>query len=117
MNWLQFKKELIRRSGRADLVVNTTNYVNNGIELYANSAQKWLDDNGWSPKPRASYLKSLVTGDSVISLKYARAIDEVYTGDADSIRQLAPVTWEWVLKNFQEPISSLTNSEPLYWAI
>lgn len=78
MNLLALRELFVKQTGRYDLVVDTTNWVDNGADIYINQGQKWLDRQFRFPKDTASYFPTLTSGQWFVTIPLSRAIKEVW---------------------------------------
>jgi len=65
-------------SGRYDLVVDATDFANNGADFFIQGGQKLLESLIITPKSEARVLKLIGSGDSRISLSNCQSIHEVW---------------------------------------
>lgn len=81
MNLLDLRKQFIQISGRYDLVVDTTTWVDNGANFFINAGQMYLDQKGETKRGDAVYYKKLVAGNVGCNFPDCRAIREVWFQD------------------------------------
>ena len=121
MTMLLVKKKFVDLSGRTDLVVNTTDYVdtgNIGTKFFIQAATRFLDQLQDTPHSTAELAKTLTIGDSTWEVSNLRSIESFWINDtADT--GWNPVTkksLEWIRNKFSEPAADITNAVPQYWA-
>lgn len=116
MNLLQIRTEFVRRSGRYDLVVDAVSFVDNGANFYINAGQRFLDRLETVPKSWGRYFKSVATGVNYITFPYCRAIKECWAMTSTERKQLGKVDIDDLRNYYNEPVASLTQGEPAYYA-
>ena len=102
MNLLEIRTKFIDISGRNDLVVDTSAYVDNGANYYINAAQRMLDKKFRFPKDVGMYPSTLAVGGYSILVPYCRAIKEVWVADSDGRRQLTKLSYQDFLAKYAE---------------
>lgn len=81
MNLLEIRKQFIRVSGRYDLVVDTTDWVDNGANFYINSGQLYLDQKVETKLSESVFYKKLVAYSVGCCFPDCRAVREVWIQD------------------------------------
>lgn len=84
MNLFQIRKNLIDHSGRFDLVVDTTNYVDAGANYWINEGSKLLDSIQEHQQTVLNKQVDIVKGDHRVLVKDLRAVKGVYVTDGTS---------------------------------
>lgn len=77
MTLLELREQLVRASGRTDLVVDTQAFANDGADFYIRSGQRYLDDKLPTQKSKAEVSRTLSVGDSTVSFPRVRSILKV----------------------------------------
>ncbi len=77
MTLVEIRERLIIATGRTDLVVDTTNYADDGADWYIQAGQRFLDDELPTPKSLAEVEKTISAGDASVSFPNIRAIETV----------------------------------------
>jgi hypothetical protein len=109
------RKCVIDTTGRNDLVVDTTNYADNGIDKFINRAQRFLDQRlpVWKQKTDAFVIGSV--GDKQLLVQNLRWVDSVFIHNTDCG---GPVKMKE--GDFRELITayndSSTSAQPTTWA-
>ena len=121
MTMLLVKKKFVDLSGRTDLVVDLTDYVdagNIGTKFFIQAATRFLDQLQDTPHSTAELAKTLTIGDSTWEVANLRSIESFWINDtADtgwSLVTKKPL--KWIRNNFSEPVADITNGVPQYWA-
>lgn len=99
MDLLQVRKQFITTSGRHDLVVDTTDYADDGANFFIQAGNDFLDDRQVHPDRTASVKFTLSAGQySVEVLPRARAVYDVWVDDGgenedEGLSKLTSMTW------------------------
>lgn len=116
MTLLQIRQKFVELSGRYDLVVSPTTFTpDNGANFFIQAGQRFLDN--LHEKQLAWYKKNLAVGDAVVDVQYAKSIKEVWVMNSDGRVQLDKVDYGWLRENYSKPVASLTQGDPLYYAV
>ena len=94
MNLKQIRQRVIDRSGRFDLVVDTTDYVDNGCDDYIQAGQRHLDLISEFKKSSGRVFQKISAGDHGIVFQQSRVIKEVWMMNNDSRLRLEKVPEE-----------------------
>lgn len=110
MNLLELRTQLVKSSGRYDLV-NTTTYADNGIDFHIKAGQRWLNNKSAIPRAFSHSSDTLTTGNYVYDV-------------ANKFKELSSVTvdngvdsaWALTYKSLTE-LKTLYNigTVPLYY--
>ena len=121
MSLLDVRKKFITRSGRFDLVVDTTDYVDSGANAYINDGQKLLDL--LQPTNRSQAIESAVLsiGDGAHTFDRCRSIEEVWIDDLganDGKGKVLLISMDraQLFDNWADPIADITNARPTHYA-
>lgn len=116
MNLLQIRTKFIELSGRYDLVVDTTDYVDNGANFYITAGQEFLDrrSNVW--KKKSWIFESIAAGVWYVKFQRCRVMESVFVNSATGRSKLVKKDLLWLYEEFSEPITDASNSTPLYFA-
>lgn len=116
MTLLEIRTKWITTSGRTDLVIDTTNYVDNGANFFIQAGQRLLDSILPNRKDIGRYVKDLVVDDYKVMLSYVRAIDSVYVkASGDARIELTRKSHSWLLEEYSESIADSDSGTPTYW--
>jgi len=112
------RADFIEFSGRYDLVVDTTNYVDAGADKYIRMGQKWLSRTFEIGAKNGIHYVTLAAGDWFVLVPDARAMREVWmspneNGDKWQLRKLSQE--EWRNEAPADP-ATINNGRPLFWA-
>jgi hypothetical protein len=118
MDLLDIRTTFVQRSGRHDLVVDTTDYEDNGANSYINEGQRWLDRNYFVDKAHGRFFKDVGTGAYGVIVPDCRVIEEVWMMNGDArfqlqkldLNELKGVNW------FNKPFSTMDTGQPKYYA-
>jgi hypothetical protein len=78
MNLLELRTQFVKISGRYDLVVDTTDWVDNGADFYINAGQNFLDRLRDTPKAQNTIFTALDAGEWYVTFARCRSIREVW---------------------------------------
>ncbi len=101
MNLLQLRTNFVQKSGRFDLVVDTTSYADNGANFFIQMGQRILEAMFPSRHSASRYIKDLNAGQSSLFVKNIRAIDSVYLKNSSIGRK--PLTrkgYSWLIEEY-----------------
>ncbi len=110
---------LVRLSGRADLVVDTSGFVDNGANAFINMGQRLLDRlSGFNnPASENRQFVELAQGDNTATFDRLRSVSEVWVADAtDGRTQLEYRTLNELRKNFPGVVSEMDQGRPRFWS-
>lgn len=109
MNRLQLTQQVIKLSGRYDLVMhdptNGHDFGDDGINFYLNGGQRLLDLLQDTPKTKAWHYASLQSGNYMLYLQQFRSIDEVWVADNAGRYPVEEKTLKWIRANYSEPVT------------
>jgi len=118
MNLLEIRTQFVKISGRYDLVVDATDFVDNGADHYITQGQKSLERRTNIKAGKAKVFDDLAVGTYLISLEGCRAITGVSILDADysiPLEKLHPERNKLDVEAYSTPISNATAGKPGYW--
>ena len=117
MNLLDIRKKVVQLSGRYDLVVNSTDYADNGMDYFINAGMSMLDKMVTIPDSTARLFYSPVAGEYSITLPSdSRVLQEVWASNAEARYQLSKLTPSEFKEYYCEPISETTAGAPMHYA-
>ncbi|HUV85194.1 MAG TPA: hypothetical protein VMV86_05745 [Methanosarcinales archaeon] len=103
MNLLQIRTLWIERSGRTDLVVDTTDYVDNGANFFIQAGQRLLDSIQPHRKSYGKYIKDINIGQSSLFINNVRAIEAVeLIKTGESRTRLERKSYSWIRDEYGE---------------
>ena len=115
MNLLQIRTKAVEMSGRYDLVVDTTSYVDNGMNFFIEAGLKFLDQRQPHPDSQKWYKKDIVAGDYKLNFPYCNAIKEVWMANSDGKFQLERKPLAWLREAYALEPADETQGTPLYF--
>ena len=117
MNLLQLRTKLIQLSGRFDLVVDTTDYADNGADFFIYEGQKHLDRLNETQKSWASCFRFVEAGKFSATFPYCRAIKEVWAASTTKRWQLEKKDLQDLITNYMSSLpSDRDNGTVLYYS-
>lgn len=117
MNLLALRTQLVKETGRYDLVVDAVSYVDNGANYYINQAQRILDRMAVTPYSKGEYRHKILANENVFLLDGFRSVNEVYLLKSNSRIELRKRPLSFLRSKFRYLDSqSSALSMPLYYA-
>jgi len=83
MSLLEVRTQLIKITGRYDLVVDAVDYADNGADFYINAGQLWLDRRETHKKSFSRVFETVSAGEWYLTFQLCRAIKEVWISNSD----------------------------------
>jgi hypothetical protein len=118
MNLKEIRQWFVQESGRYELVVDATNWADNGANRYINAAQNFLDRLQTTPKTLGRNFQVVAAGTYFVNFPRCRAIKEVWvvpTTDTTASRtRLEKKSSQWIREEYPN-MNDLTNGTPLYY--
>jgi len=115
MNLLSLRTALVDRTGRFDLVVDTTSYVDNGADFFINAGSRLLDRLYKHPKEVNKIFAEIAAGEWSVTFANCRAVKSVWAGDATERNILEKVGRDDLMISYNVPIASIDRGTPLYY--
>lgn len=116
MTLLQLKTQLIKECGRTDLVVDTSAYVDAGIQYFIDAGQRYLDNHQFTPKTHGWYKMNIAASAVFQEIQSIRVIKEVWMQNVDGRFPLEKKPYGWIKENYADQASALDTGQPAYWA-
>lgn len=119
MNLLELRTALVNRTGRFDLVVDTSAYADNGANSFIQEANRWLDRRYFVDKAEGRFFKKVTAGAYGVIIPDARVVKEVWVADSTSRKRLEKVDLHNLRgeNGYETPLTSLDRGRPLYYAL
>lgn len=115
MNLLELRTQFVKISGRYDLVVDTTDWVDNGADFYINAGQNFLDRLRDTPKAQNTIFTALDAGEWYVTFARCRSIRKVWINNTEGRSQLDKRSMNWLYGEFSALISETDQGTPLYY--
>jgi len=116
MSLLTLRKQLIKLSGRYDLVKDTVDYKDDGANWYINKGQRMLDLHPETPDIFGRVFDRIDANGFYITMERCRAIHEVWVNNTTGRSKLEKRNLAWLRTQYSEVASSTTSGTPLYYA-
>ena len=117
MNLLQIRTKLVQLSGRYDLVVDRTDYADNGADFLINAGQRYLDRMETVKKSYGRNFRLVTAGVSYAIFQNCRAVKEVWCQHAsDGRTKLEKVDMDDLRVAYNDLMTSDDYGTPLYYA-
>ena len=101
MNLLQIRTDFVGKTGRHDLVVDLTDYTDNGANFFIQAGQRLLDSILPYRKDIGRFVTTVNSNQSSVFLKYVRAYDSVYlTASGISREPLDRKSYSWLIEQY-----------------
>ncbi len=114
MDYLDLRDKFVELSGRYDLV--KPDRQDNGADFFINAGQKMLDRSQDQGKSRARLVRTLTTGDILITTVGLRAIKEVWITSSDGRSALSFMSIAGMRDYYGKALSSVDRGTPEYYA-
>ncbi|MCK5607034.1 hypothetical protein KAR91_34440 [Candidatus Pacearchaeota archaeon] len=116
MNLLQIRTKVVQLSGRYDLVVDDTDYVDSGMDFFVTAGQRYLENKELVKPSTAKHYATLAVDDNYLVFQHCRAIHEVWVSDSEGRTQLEVRGFDTIRGWYNKPVADLTTSKPKYYA-
>ena len=117
---LEIRTQFVKTTGRYDLVVDTSAYLDNGADFYINAGLRALDHKQETPKTRGTSVKNVVANQNFVLMSPGlRAIeDPIWLINSDNVRYpLIKRSRDQVLLYLKGEWSTSDAEQPNYYAI
>lgn len=115
MNLLELRTQFVKISGRYDLVVDTTDYADNGADFYIQAGQNFLDRLRDNPKSYNSVFVTLASGEWYLTFSKCRSIREVWINNSESRIELEKKHMSWLYEEYASTVANTDTNTPLYY--
>ena len=117
MDLVTLRQQFVRITGRYDLVVDTTDWEDNGADFYINAGIKYLDRLETTKKSYSRAFPEVTSDDWYAVFQNCRAIKEVWCSNSDGERwQLVKRDFALLRAAYNELPANLDSSEPIYYS-
>lgn len=117
MSLVEVREQLVKISGRYDLVVDTTDWADNGADFYINAGQLWLDRRETIKKSYSRVFEEITEGEWYVLFQLCRAIKEVWISNSDGEKwKLTKIGFDVLRAAYAEDPADIDNGDPLYYA-
>lgn len=117
MTLLEVRTQFVKTTGRYDLVVNATDYVDNGADFYINAGQNFLDRLESHKKSYSRVFETVTSGQWYKLFQLCRAIKEVWISNSDGEKwQLTKTDFDVLRAAYAEDPADIDNGDPLYYS-
>ena len=117
MNLLQVRQMFVKLSGRYDLIVDTTDWVDAGANFFLQAGQNMIDKMvGDLPESEGRIWNTVTSGSYYVGFQQrCRAIFSVWVNDSENRRELKKISWEEMKDLYASNISSVSTGTPTYF--
>lgn len=117
MSLLEVRTQLVKITGRYDLVVDAVDYANNGADFYINAGQLWLDRLETIRKSYSRKFETVTSGQWYKVFQLCRSIKEVWISNSDGEKwKLTKRDFDVLRAAYAEDPANLDNGDPLYYS-
>ena len=117
MNLLEVRQMFVKLSGRYDLIIDTTDWVDNGANFFIQSGQNMIEKLvGDLPESEGRIWKTVVCDEYYMSFqKRCRAIFQVWASNGDGRNELIKISWDDMKDLYTSPIAEVSSARPIYF--
>jgi hypothetical protein len=116
MSLVETRENFVKLSGRYDLVVDATDWANNGADLYIKGGMDWLDENFHMGPSRSRYFQTLAIDAWYALIQRSRVIQEVWLSTTAARVRLTHKPIEVVREWYAKPWGDIDSGTPLYYS-
>lgn len=114
----EIREWFARDSGRYDLVVDSTDWADNGADKYIQAGQRWLDRQVEMHSQYGKFFRTLETDARVLTLTGLRSVASVYVRESDNdVTRLTYMSYDELRELYGEDFSTISSGNPLYYSI
>ena len=117
MTLLAVREQFVKITGRYDLVVDTTDWEDNGADFYINAGQLYLDRLETFKKSYSRVFEEVLVDEWYKLFQSCRAIKDVWISNSDGEKwKLTKVSFDILRAAYAEDPANLDTGSPLYYA-
>lgn len=117
MTLLDIRTQLVKITGRYDLVTDATTFADNGADFYIHEGQKYLDRLETIKKSYSKVYASAVAGSWYTTFEYCRAVKKVWCSNSNYVRwELKKLDYELLKLKYNQLPANMFSSSPIYYA-
>lgn len=115
MTLVELREQFVKLSGLYNLVVDTTDWVDNGADFYIQAGQNYLDRRRDTPKSFNTIFEELATGGWYLTFSGCRSIREVWINNTEGRSKLTKKDLSWLYQEYSALVSATDAGTPLYY--
>ncbi len=115
MDLVTLRQKAAELSGRYDLVVDTTDWADNGMDFFINNAVRFLDRMSDTPKSVSRIFEELAANAWYFEFTLCREIHSVWINNTEGRSQLTRKDYPDLLEDYSGLISETDSGTPLYY--
>jgi hypothetical protein len=112
---VEVRQSFVEKTGRYDLVVDTTDWADAGADFYIQQGSRFLDRLVTTPFSKAKHYEDGSTGDWYKVFQECRAILDVWVANDEYRKKLEYRDVDTFREYYNEPPSSIDNGTPTYY--
>lgn len=117
MTLVATRQKFVEHTGRYDLIVDTTDWADNGADWFINAGMRYLEKIVNIKNSYARHFPQITFGAWYVIIKNCRAIKEVWCSDSDYERwRLEKIDFGTLREEYNEIPSELDGGDPLYYS-
>ena len=110
----QIREDFVKKNGRYDLVVDTTDYADNGANFFIQAGQRYLDLALPHKMSKERFVKDLAINDQSVIIDGLRTVEECYINNGSDDRvDLSLRSYSWLLKQYGEDFGQMIDFNKL----
>jgi len=111
------RRKFVNETGRFDLVVDLTDYADNGANFYIQAGSRWLEMHYDHQRAQRKYQFPFTIGSYIVSPKYLRAITRVEMNDGTDRWELKPKSYDYIRTHYAKPVALLESGRPEVYGV
>lgn len=115
MTLVQIREQFAKLSGRYDLIVDTTDWADNGADFFIQAGQDYLDRLRYNPKADNTIFEELAAGAWYLTFEKCRSIKDVWINNTEGRSKLVKKDLFWLYEEFSALVSETDRGTPLYY--
>jgi len=117
MNLLNIRKQFVKLTGRYDLVVDTTDWADNGADFFIQSGQNMIEKLvGDLPESSGRIWRTIHASEYSISFeKRCRMVSQIWTSNSEGRTELIKISWDELKDIYSAPLNEITSGRPAYY--
>lgn len=117
MNLLEVRKMFVKTTGRYDLVIDITDWVDDGANFFIQSGQNMIENLvGELPESEGRIWETITSDDYYVGFqKRCRSIFQVWANNSTSRIELQKLSWDDMKELYTQPLAEISSGTPIYF--